>query len=318
MRRESTQHVINLVVTCTNRKRSTAHPALQARNLRGRTMELRIASWTQKLSAAREGAMPASEVYQGDHWSVVKSIGSLKTKAEVNIWIASAGYGLISPISEILPYAATLSARHEDSVAQNSAERRAWWTGMTLVPPAASPKTLRSLREVARKFKNSPLIIAASPEYIDAMTNDILAARKQLENPGLLSVLCRKDSAPAELSDISIPLRADFSTTLGGALTSLNARVLRWLIGKKAGTLTSAAVSRLLGGLALESKPRNVPKRARLTDSEVRQHIQSAIGQTGAISRSALLRTARESGIAVEQRRFGRIYDEVVGEAKVG
>jgi hypothetical protein len=318
MHRESIQHVINLVVTCTNRKRAAASSALQVRNLRGRSIDLRISSWSKKLSREQQGAMPAAEVYRGDHWSVVNSIARLSSSTEIKIWIASAGYGLISPASHIVPYAATFSPRHEDSVARSSSERRAWWAGITETPPQSHPSTLRSLRAVARKHKTSPLIIAASPEYIDAMADDILAAQKQLGSSDLLSILCRRGAAPEELRASSIALQADFSTSLGGTLTSLSARVLRWLVLQECEMLTTTAITKLLSGLALQSKARIIPKRARLTDTEVKGQIRLAFERSAEVSRTSALRAFRDSGLAVEQHRFARIYNEVRAEAELG
>ncbi len=318
MPRESTEDVINLVVTCTNRKSAAPIPALQARNLRGRTIDSRRDSWALKLSAEQEDAKPATEVYKGDHWSVIRSIGLIKLPTKINVWVASAGYGLISPTSKIVPYAATLSPRHEDSVAKNSEERRAWWAGMVEAPPISLPKLPKSLQEVACNFPSSPLVVAASSEYIDAMTDDILVARGRLEDPSLLSILCRKGGAPRELREVSITLQADLSTVLGGALTSLNARVLRWLLVQESEKLTAQAISRLLAGLARQSKARVIPKRTKLTDDEVKQQIYDAIETGSRVSQTALLKTVRESGLAVEQRRFARIYSEVLVEAARG
>jgi hypothetical protein len=262
--------------------------------------------------------MPAIDVYKGDHWSVVRSIASSAELGNVNIWIASAGYGLISPVSEIVPYAATLSARQDDSIAQNSAERRAWWTGLTEKPPTVSPKTPRSLREVAKRYSDCPMIIAASSEYIDAMAADIIAAKKNLSEPELLTVLCRQGGAPEELRKFSITLRAEYSTALGGALSSLNARVLRWIVGQGDKKLTTPAVSRLLVKLAMRSQVREIPTRKRLTDTEVRAHMLAALSETKKQSRTALLKAFRDRGLAVEQRRFGNIYKEVMREAEFG
>jgi hypothetical protein len=318
MSRESTQDVINLVVTCTNRKCAAPISALKARNLRGRSINSRRNSWALKLTAEQDDAKPAAEVYKGDHWSVVRSIGLIKSPTKINVWIASAGYGLISPASKIVPYAATLSPRHEDSVAKNSEERRAWWAGMIEAPPISPAKLPKSLQEVARKFPSSPLVVAASSEYIDAMTDDILGAQGRLDDPSLLSILCRKGAAPPELREGSITLRADLSTVLGGALTSLNARVLRWLVVQESEKLTAQAISRLLAGLACQSKARVIPKRTKLTDDEVKQQIYDAIETASRVSKTALLKTVRESGLAVEQRRFARIYNEVLVEAVRG
>jgi hypothetical protein len=315
MRGKTTQPVINLVVTCSNRKSVPASPSLQARNLRGRSFEMRRSSWTKRLSDVGHAVLPATEVYQGDHWSVVRSIGLLTPLGHVNIWIASAGYGLITPTSPIAPYAATLSPRHLDSVARDSNERREWWSGLIERPLVADLTVPRSLRDVARKFKHSPLLVASSSEYIDAMANDLVAAREELEDPILLSVLCRKGAAPPELRDVSITLQASYSSVLGGALTSLNVRVLRWLIEQSTAKLTRHTVAQLLAELAAQSTVQPIPKRAKLTDAQVKDQIHAALHVTARISQSALLRVVRNNGLAVEQRRFARIYNEVMEEA---
>ncbi len=301
--------VINLVVTCTNRKSSAPPPALQARNLRGASTAVRAKAWSKRLSGQVNG-VPADEVYQGDHWSVVRSIATSRGSVQVNVWIASAGYGLLSPESKIVAYAATLTGGHLDSVASSSEERRTWWASLTGTPPQVVPSAPRSVRRVATQFPSSPLIIAASPEYIDAMADDILAASDCLETPELLSVLCRAGGAPRELMPFSIHLSATLASELGGALTSLNARVLRWLISFGTARLTRKTVNRYIGQLLESCSARVVPQRAKITDSEVRRQIvteQRVIHR----SRSALLKVLREKGYAVEQTRFGKIYNEV-------
>ena len=262
--------------------------------------------------------LPATEVYKGDHWSVVRSIGLLTPPGRVNVWIASAGYGLITPTSPIVPYAATLSPRHLDSVAQNSNERREWWSGLIARPLVSDLTVPRSLKDVARKFKNSPLVVASSSEYIDAMANDLIAARQELEDPILLSILCRKGAAPPELRDVSIALQASYSSVLGGALTSLNVRVLRWLVEQGAAKLTRHTIARLLAELAAQSTVQPIPKRAKLTDAEVKRQIHKALHSATRVSQSGLLRVVRNNGLAVEQSRFARIYNEVMEEAPRG
>ena len=305
----SAHHVINLVVTCTNRKSSAPPASLQARNLKGVSTVTRAKAWAKSLSSQTDG-VAASEVYQGDHWSVVRSIAPSRGSGQVNVWVASAGYGLISPSSKIVAYGATLSGGHLDSVASSSAERRAWWTALTDRPPRVSPASPRSLRQLAVRFSSSPLIIAASPEYIDAMADDILAASERLETPELLSILCRVGGAPAELSPFTVPVSATLSSELGGALTSLNARVLRWLTSTGTARLTRKTITRNMDRLMASCPTRVIPKRTKMTDSEVRNHIVKE--QRVAIrSRSVLLKELRQMGFAVEQTRFGKIYKEV-------
>lgn len=301
--------VINLIVTCTNRKSSPPAPLHQARNLKGASPAVRARMWSERLSASEDCAA-AEEVYKGDHWSVVRSIAPSRGSVKVYVWVASAGYGLVSPRSRIVAYAATLSGGHLDSVASSSEERRSWWASLTTTPPKVSPSGPRSVRQVAAKFSSSPLIIAASPEYIDAMADDILAASELLEKPELLSVLCRTGGAPLELAPFAVHLTASFASELGGALTSLNARVLRWLVSFGTAKLTRPTIIRYIRQLSERCSARVVPQRSKMADAEVRKHIQEE-QRVVFRSRSALLRVLRDKGYAIEQSRFGKIYNEV-------
>jgi hypothetical protein len=305
----SRNDVINLVVTCTNRKGSSPAAPLQARNLKGASIAARAKVWSERLSARVDG-VAAARVYKGDHWSVVRSIAPSRGPVRVNVWVASAGYGLVSPKSRIVAYAATLSGGHLDSVASSSEERRNWWASLTKTPPKVFPSEPRSVGQVAARFSSSPLIIAASPEYIDAMADDILAASRRLETPELLSVLCRTGGAPLELMPFAVHLSANLASELGGALTSLNARVLRWLVSFGTARLTRSTITRYISQLSERCSARVVPQRSKMTDAEVREHIQN---EQRAVyrSRSALLKVLRGKGYAVEQARFGKIYNEV-------
>src|ERR1039457_3097439 len=99
---EQGNSVINLVVTCSNRKHAAIHADLLARNLKGRSIDVRLKSWACKLLKRNVDAVPALQVYRGDHWSVVRSIQSPNSRVHINIWIASAGYGLISTQTKIV------------------------------------------------------------------------------------------------------------------------------------------------------------------------------------------------------------------------
>jgi hypothetical protein len=302
-------HVINLVITCTNRKATAAVASLQARSLTGKSIASRSKVWCDRISNRTDG-IPAAMLYKGDHWSVVQSIASSRGSLKVNVWIASAGYGLISARSRVVAYAATLASGHADSVALSSEERRLWWASLTTSPALVLPLEPRSLRQLASTYSSSPLIIAASPEYIDAMADDILAASAQLDSPNLLSVLCRAGGAPMELESFAVTLSASFASELGGALTSLNARVIRWLVTFGTAELNRSTVKRYVGQLAERCTARVIPKRSRMSDAEIVLVIKRE-QKTQHRSRSALLRVLRERGYAVEQSRFGKIYNEV-------
>jgi hypothetical protein len=142
------------------------------------------------------------------------------------------------------------------------------------------------------------------------MADDILAASTRLDSPDLLSVLCRAGGAPMELETFAVTLNARFASELGGALTSLNARVIRWLVGFGTAELTRSTVKRYVRQLAERCTARVMPKRIRMSDAEIVLAIKRE-QKTQHRSRSALLRVLRENGYAVEQSRFGKIYNEV-------
>jgi hypothetical protein len=53
-----------------------------------------------------------------------------------------------------------------------------------------------------------------------------------------------------------------------------------------------------------------VPQRSKMVDAEVRKHIQEE-QRVVFRSRSALLRVLRDKGYAIDQSRFGKIYNDV-------
>ena len=87
-------------------------------------------SWLCELSK-REKQGPALEVYVGDHWSVSKDI--LVNYAQ-DLWVISAGYGLINAQKTIASYDATFSTGDRNSISNNlgfdshpKEQNKAWW-----------------------------------------------------------------------------------------------------------------------------------------------------------------------------------------------
>ncbi len=149
------------------------------------------------------------------------------------------------------------------------------------------------------------------------MTDDLVAASQRLEAAELLTILCRVGGAPPELDMFTVNLQAALATELGGALTSLNARVVRWLISFGTAELTRVTVKRYVSRLSERCTVRPTPNRIRMTDVEVAKLIKKE-QRLAPRSRSALLRVLRDKGYAVEQSRFGKIYCEVTEATSVG
>src|SRR5262245_35571216 len=108
---------LHIVVTCANRKRHDVPTELRLRDIRERTAEMRFGAWQDRLESSHAERYPAIELYAGEHWSVVRELtGSSPLAQTAQLWIMSAGYGLIPANALIRPYAATFSAASADSV----------------------------------------------------------------------------------------------------------------------------------------------------------------------------------------------------------
>ena len=77
-------HAVNLVVSCSNRKRYETAPGLAVRELVGSDVRARLQTWRERIRTAQAEEYPATELYIGEHWSVVPghSFGRIRSRLE--------------------------------------------------------------------------------------------------------------------------------------------------------------------------------------------------------------------------------------------
>ena len=127
---------VNIVVTCTSRKtRDSARALSCTRRARARPSKTAHRTGSNGLALMATRRPSRSQLYCGEYWSVVRSLPAVARDSGLTarIWICSAGYGLISPESQICSYSATFSPYERDSVtrgfdadARRSAAQQ-WW-----------------------------------------------------------------------------------------------------------------------------------------------------------------------------------------------
>ncbi len=313
---------INVVVTCANRKTVPPESDLEARTLKVTGIGNRAQHWIRRLtSPSRSGAVVASTLYCGEHWSVARSIPSVAKKAgrSTRIWICSAGYGLISPSSRVHSYSATFAPGDANSVTNGSegTDRRhaakQWWAKLAQWR-GPGPETVRTFSKLARKHPNDALLVVASRDYLLAVEDDLKKAAKELNSPKLLMVISAGTRQLGTLSAHLLPCNARLQSCLGGTRISLNARIARRLIGGSGATMIDvssakryvSALLRTQSGIARHS-------RIRSTNAEIRRFIKQEMAARGAAPHSKLLHKFRASGRACEQSRFAHLYATVVG-----
>lgn len=120
---------IRVVVTCANRKRQTVPEHFRLQNLNAAAPDERCAAWLKRL-AAGSPTTTAKDMYAGEHWQVARNLPEA-VGASADLWVSSAGYGLISAAAPIHAYAATFASGQPDSVATTSDAARRWWLDLS-------------------------------------------------------------------------------------------------------------------------------------------------------------------------------------------
>jgi hypothetical protein len=304
---------VNLVVSCSNRKRHETAPGLTASELDGSDMQKRLRIWMGRLRTAKAEEYPAENLYMGEHWSVVRTIPQdvMDRGWKVRLWICSAGYGLIQPSTRIKPYQAAFSPAAKDYVARGSIGHSAvqsWWAGVCSYAFSGEENFPRSLLALARAFPRTPLIVALSADYLSAVGADLLGVLQHDFFKHHLSIIsCGTRGGDHHLNDNLLPCDGRLAANLGGTLTSLNARVARCLFRFQADAEPSvdhlAALIR-----SIEIRTKAPAPRAQQADVEVVRFIQERLKKTPLASKTRLLEEFRASGKACEQKRFGELY----------
>lgn len=286
-----------LVATCTDRKRLPAAASATVRDLRRGPVAERAATWIRRLEASTDRVMTARDLYSGESWSVARSTESLVAQ----LFVVSAGYGLVTADDQLCPYAATFSLGVPDSVGENEVQCEEWWR--ILCEWRGPSRSRVSLSELSSR---GVVLIAASWQYL-------VPLRSEIERLPPERVLVCSAGAPAGLlDDYRLPVEGRFRTVVGGSMMAVNTRVARHLLEREGQRLGRGAAERILAELAVASGRLVSPSRVRLTDDDIRTWIVEALSDSGDARWTALHRRFRDAGLACEQRRFRQLFREVV------
>ena len=226
--------LVRIVVSCSDRKSTEVASDLRLAAYPD-NLEERATRWIDRLNRPGGKIVPANQLYQGEHWSVVQKLTSTAAASgcQVELWVASAGYGLVRADDSLEPYAATFATRNADSITRpgsNSspgADAAFWWRRMSERPRTVGRPC--NLQELAGQQPESPMIVALSASYARAVGRDLLAAAHALADQSQL-FLVSSETAGSGLGQFRVPTSARFQQSLGGTLMSLNARVANHIV----------------------------------------------------------------------------------------
>ena len=254
-----------------------------------------------------EHRTPADRLYRGDYWQAIleahRQVNPILDRTE--LWILSAGYGLIPAGKRVKPYSATFASRATDSVWRGASDgdRREtlqqWWRSL--------PHE-QALRELSSSASDAVVLVGGASTSVpsSAISTDcsralriLIEFRSSAREREALTPCCR-----------SVPASAG---SLGGTDSALNARVLA-LLARKAHEhrFRHEAMARLLNRIEATTPSR--PTRRLLSDAQVVDQIGEMRETVSRLSRTTRFGCFGTSGFACEQRRFATIWNSLASE----
>lgn len=209
---------VHLIVTCTRRKTVPAGDAVFPDE---RDVERAYGLWMERLALARRGSPPmtAGELYTGQHWCRAVAAAA-RNGAEM--WVISAGLGLLHASDPVVPYEATFSSMPFC--------HRTHWERLTTRP--LSERRCTSLKMLMQTRPDDRFVVAASPVYLRAVESDLLAGRYTLRAPEQLTVVTSK-GYQGSLKDSVRYTSAGMMKGLNTNMTGLNISYAVQLIGNE-------------------------------------------------------------------------------------
>ncbi|MBV9109251.1 MAG: hypothetical protein JO306_07585 [Gemmatimonadetes bacterium] len=311
---------VNVVVTCTKGKTRKPSLELQLGDVSAATPEERASLWIARLEKARGEKTRAFDLYSGDHWSVVRSLpaAAARSGSDVQLWICSAGYGLIRADTQLHPYSATFSNPNPDQVhrfsgiSRREAHRR-WWATLTqwAGPQRGAPRTIR---EIAERQPETPIVVVGSESYVDPIAADLRSTAGVLHSPDQLVILSAGTGRMAGLESNLASYDARLNRLLSGALMSLNVRVARELL-EWGVEISTGEVNEWLADFGREVPRFEYPVRDRLSDDQVKAFIRGELTADPNVRWTSLhKKLRRELHLACEQKRFRDLFFTVRAE----
>lgn len=309
--------IVNVVVTCTKDKKYPVSEECQLRNIHSDSLVLRLKEWQSRLKRHWRERVNVKDLYAGDHWTTVRSFGS--SFFGIDIWVCSAGYGLIRFDDKITPYAATFSGNHPDSVSaelkgdERQGASKHWWESTSRWKAHFKDRP-RSLTALMATYPKRSLIVVASETYLRAIADDLREGVQHLSDLDQLSIISAGVKKLDDLEGNLIPCDARLQSMTGGARRSLNTRLTKKILRESRVAPRASTLSKRYRKLLTEQPPIEKYNRCPISDEQVKRFIRQQLRIDKSLQHTPLLRMLRKTEKACEQKRFASLYKQVKDE----
>jgi hypothetical protein len=256
---------------------------------------------------------PAKDLYVGEYWQAGLDLARTSAgRTHTDVYVVSAGLGLIHSDAAVPAYAATFTRAHADSVVlvndkSPSPVRRQWWNALAEWSGPGNGGRPRTLRDLSAT-PDARLLVCAGPDYIDATVDDLRDAHKLLGDERL--VIVASGDAPEGLDEVWVRCPGQLRMLFGGSMSSTGVRLARAMLEKLGPRVGAREARDFIASVLKDTAPLPRFNRDRLSDQDVLAWIGAdAEAHPGRTNKTAALRRLRDEGRACEQSRFGRLYD---------
>ncbi len=242
---------------------------------------------------------PLRQLYQGEAWLQALRLAEDASERgfRVRMMVASAGLGLRHVDSLTPSYSATFAGGQPDTVAVGAPDVRAWWRR------SGDLQHSESLVESTDRR----VLLVLSESYARAMRDDLIALGGNRSGE-VVMVGGAEEIAGVHRVPSDRALRAE----LGGTASSLNLRIARaWLAQRDDGVLWDAHADRRWTKWCHSVRREERYDRIPVDDAAIVEAIKQLIALDQSLSATRALRMFRDSGMACEQKRFGRLFRAV-------
>lgn len=310
------ERLIDIIVSCSNRKKFPVKRGLSLRQIALHDLTRRANCWLSNLKNVAVPEHAVEELYAGDHWSMVRAMGSqsVNRRIRARVWVCSAGYGLVPYGASLKSYRATFALGHPDSVSRTtsrkecSVENQRWWDILASSWSGPVPGEPRRLSDIPSVYGKSPMLVALSSDYLTAIEKDLnQLTRDSYYRDHLHVISCGSRNPDRLLIPNLLPCDVRMQAGVGGARVSLNARIAVYVFRH---LRTGEESRRILSEVCREigTKRRPQIKRTTITDNDVKSFIRAEVRKNPRLSRTRLLHLLRKRRFACEQSRFARLY----------
>ena len=300
-----------IITTCSRRKRVETEEELAGINFVAGSLPVVAEKWTR----ARRSAvtkMPAEDLYVGRGFFEARKAASA---VGADLWVISAGYGLIHKSTLISSYDITISPNSPQSlnrlVTSDNVCLDQWWTCIN------RGKQIRTITGLIESFPKTLFIIGVSRSYFKMIEKDL----SQISTDDLNRVrLCGlSDDVVHDLRVRNVLLPYDdrlesLGSPFAGTRSDFPQRIIRHFTEKiwrtdRSNSLTSHK-NRVLKILESLEKPEKISRR-KLDDKEVLNLIVKHWTDIDGKSGKGLRFLRDDLGVACEQKRFKNLFHEV-------